>query len=99
MTKKKTEPFQPQNFAVALGMCRIAVNDMTAEIIFETYKKVLELGGEFSLRDSSKIVCDVEEKYKHKEELRKVMDKDFKTCHACPIRTACKKAEKCLAKR
>lgn len=62
--KEKAVEFDPSKFAVALGMCRISVDDITAEIIFETYKKVLELGGEFSLRDSSKIVCYVQEKYK-----------------------------------
>ena len=63
--KKETQiEFNADKFGVALGMCRIGVDNMTAEIIFETYKKVLELGGEFSLRDAAKITTDIEAKYK-----------------------------------
>lgn len=47
----------PPAFKGALAMCGIIVDDFTAEIIVNAYKKYLELGGEFSLRDSSKIVA------------------------------------------
>lgn len=65
--EKELPEFNADKFAVALGMSRIAVDNMTAEIIFETYKKVLELGGEFSLSDAAKITTQVEEKYKKRE--------------------------------
>ena len=70
IASSKPSNFDPKKFAVALGMCRICVDDMTAEIIFETYKKVIELGGDFSLRDSSKIVCAMQDKYKKKEKVK-----------------------------
>ena len=54
----------PHAFTTVLAMCSVYVNDLTSEIILKALGAYNMLGGEFSLRDSSKIVCDVEAKYK-----------------------------------
>ena len=53
---------------IALGLQKIRVDNETADRIIETYEKIMELGGDFSIKDAVKIEVMMDEKYKNKEE-------------------------------
>jgi hypothetical protein len=52
---------------IALGLQKIAVNNEIADRIIETYEKVLELEGSFSIKDAVEIELSMDKKYKEKE--------------------------------
>lgn len=52
---------------IALGLQKIGVDNETADRIIETYEKVLELKGEFSIKDGVEIELSMDRKYKTKE--------------------------------
>jgi hypothetical protein len=52
-----------QYMRMGLGMCGIAVSDITAEIIIRVYEELQKMGGDFSLRDASRIESEVTQKY------------------------------------
>lgn len=52
---------------IALNLQHIGVNNETADRIITTYKKVLEKGGKFSLRDAVEIEISMDRKYAKKK--------------------------------
>jgi hypothetical protein len=52
---------------IALGLQKIGVNNEMADRIIETYEKVLELKGNFSIKDAVEIELSMDRKYKEKE--------------------------------
>ena len=50
-------------FKNALALQGVLVSSATAEIVIQTYEKIKELGGDFSIRDAAEIRAGVEEKY------------------------------------
>ncbi len=56
---------------IALGLQKIGVSGEMADRIIETYEKVLELKGQFSIDDAVEIELSMDRKYKEKELLNK----------------------------
>ncbi len=52
---------------VALALQKMGVTDEIADRIIETYEKVLELGGDFSVKDAVEIEIAMDRKYKELE--------------------------------
>lgn len=52
---------------IALGLQKIGINNEMSDRIIETYEKVLELKGEFSIKDAVEIELNMDRKYKEKE--------------------------------
>lgn len=48
---------------IALGLQKIGVSNEMSDRIIETYEKVLELGGDFSIKDAVKIEISMDKKY------------------------------------
>lgn len=48
---------------IALGLQKIGVNNEMADRIIETYEKVLELKGKFSISDAVEIEFEMDRKY------------------------------------
>lgn len=55
---------------IALGLQKIGVSNEMADRIIETYEKVLELEGDFSIKDAVEIEMSMDRKYSE-EQLKK----------------------------
>jgi len=49
---------------IALNLQGISVSERIADQLIQTYEKLVELEGNFSLRDAAKIEAAIQEKYK-----------------------------------
>lgn len=52
---------------IALGLQKIGINNEMADRIIETYEKVLELKGYFSIKEAVEIEISMDRKYAKKE--------------------------------
>lgn len=66
--KELTEKEKTKYLRSALGLSGVAVNDYMAEMIWRMYESLQEKGGDFNLRDASKIEAFMNEKFNIKQE-------------------------------
>jgi len=63
MTRKEKNNY----LRIALGLQKIGVDNEMADRIIETYERVLNLKGDFSIKDAVEIELSMDRKYKEKE--------------------------------
>lgn len=65
----KTEK-EVNNLRIAIGMTGIPMSNFVAELILETQKAMIIMGGDFDLKTASKISAAINKKYAPKKETK-----------------------------
>jgi hypothetical protein len=77
MDKKLTQKEKIDYMRISLAFIGISVNDVTVDIILQSYEEILKKGGKFSIEDMCKIEWDTKKKYEPRREIvaEKINDK------------------------